>query len=610
MKIVQRLICCGVLMSLPLLSYAQLTTANLYATQDSHTRSNLSSANTNYGNNTTMLTQRQYFNSGGPRGFISQSYRRSFVQFNLSSIPSNAIIYSAELRLVTNGNVSGLGSFLWNTKLITSSWSESTITHNNQPGISTLSSDLVSTTPVLNGTQAIDVTDMVQRMVYGAADNYGWCIQVDNESISMQTGGSFYTSEYSSQFSRPQLYIQYYLPVTFSNVLVTHESATGASDGGVSLDHTGVGSTSHTYKWINSSGTQVATTKNLSGVSYGWYGLEITGTSTGEKAYFGFLIGTECEEVTITYDSRPEYTHNVYVWDHVTTSGVDYRDWNWSNMFYFRTDNKNTSPQWSDIKSYIDFNTWMDDAFQINQADILFEGWTHIGNGSSNPAEFNEVTSSWHEDVITWNSLPTNNPTAGATVPSTTSSTSDMTVDMIALWNDWKQDNNTNYGSVFQLQAFDDDYDTRHVYHSPNTSTTSLRPEWTFRLQLGEPNNPILCGTGLDSYPYHELRKTLDGGYGESYEDNLNFVIDEAYGIDAGSYLHATIYNDDHEAIATSDAAGATSGGIPALTYVFDDNRYSMSLSGITTMVNGQFYVLEVKNTKGDRFYLKFKHND
>ncbi len=532
-------------------------------------------------------------------------YQRVFVQFDISSIPSNAIIYSADLLLTRANGITA--NFDWKAKLVETEWSEN-ITLNTQPTISNLTDNVSTVAATTNSVQTIDVKDMVQRMVYGAADNYGWSVQVDDENYSGYSGTWFYTSEYSSNDDRPKLKVKYYIPLAVSNVDITHESGVSTQDAVISYSLTNGCSSTYTYKWINSSGTQISTNDSLINVSYGWYGLEVTGVQCGEKMYQGFLVGRECDEVTITYDATPNYTQNVYVWDR-TQGGIDYSDWNWSNMYYFRTDNKDHDTYWSDIKSYIEFNTWMDADFEVNQADILFEGWTHVGNGSSNPAEFVEVTESWNEDVITWNSTPTDGGTAGASIPSTTSSTSDMTVDMTTFWDDWKLDNSTNHGVVFQLEDFDDDVDTRHVYHSPNTSTTSLRPEWTFELSLVRSNNPIFCG-GAEDHPYNELKKQLDGGYGESYDDTLNFALNEAYGVDTLQYLEMTIYDDDHEVLATCNASGTTTGGAPALIHLFDDNRYVMNLSGITALVNGQFYVLEVKNAKEDRFYLKFKHNE
>lgn len=595
---------CVLVASIPHWVNGQCSDTTFYSTQDTWTTTQNPTGN--YWNHVGMKSGTAYIT--GRNGISVQYHQRIFVEFDVSSIPSNAIITSATMKLTRNGSISG--SFDWKTKLITESWDDNLVTASNEPAISILSGDVTSVTATSASVQEMDVTDMVQRMVYGAATNNGWCVQVNNEAASANTGCYFFTSEYTTVASRPQLEIEYYLPVTLSNVVISHESAIGADDGSITLNHSCFDDQGYTYSWIDANGNSAGSTSstvNLTDVPFGWYGLEVTGSGNGEKEYFGFLVGTECEEVTIAYTTSPEYTSNAYINDWVTSGGIDYKDYNYGNNAYFRTDNRN-STTWYDVKSYLDFNTWMDDAFTINQADLLLDGYSHSNSGTTNTAQFNEVTSYWNEEVITWNTDPTNNTTLALTIPNTTSSTQDLTLDMESLWNSWKLDNSGNYGVLFQLQAFDDDFNTNQIYYSPNASSAN-RPQWTFKLELNHFNNPIFC-EGAEGLPYNELKKQLDGGYGESYNDTLNFVLDESYEVGTGLYLVTSIFNDDNELEASCDAAGTTVDGMPALTYEFDDNRYVMDLSGIAALVDGEFYVLEVKNTKGDRFYLKFKHNE
>lgn len=558
-------------------SFSQVSTATLSTTKCAHIYSGL---DINY-NNTTfdVSTTRK-------RGITYHS--RGYIEFDLSSIPSDAIVISATLTIT---KISGTYTVNpWVTKLIESSWGETTVKASNQPAISTSSSDWETSYTSSGNDFDIDVKSTVQRMVYGAVDNYGWCIQVQNEGVAYSSGTSFHSDEATS--NQPELVVVYYKPITFSNVIVTHESATGESDGSISFSHTDLDEEGHTYTWYNSSGTQLQTgaTSTIEDLSFGWYGLKIEGSDNGETHYHGFLVGTECEEVTITYDATPNYTQNVYVWDR-TLGGIDYSNWNWSNMYYFRTDNKDHGTYWSDIKSYIEFNTWMDEDFKVNQADILFEGWTHIGNGSSNPAEFVEVTETWNEDVITWNSTPGDGGTAGASIPSTTSSTSDMTVDMISFWDDWKTDNNSNNGVVFQLEDFDDDLDTRHVYHSPNTTTTSLRPEWTFKLALFREETPYFCNP-----VYAGLERRLTGTTYKSQRESLYFYYDEEYAPSSANLTYSIFEYDD---MLTPVMSGTTS----TLSVGHGRNQYILDVSSLST----DKYIMVVTNDKDEKRYLRFE---
>lgn len=594
------LICCGILGSLSYVSSAQLTTLSLGAVDDTYTDTRYPT--TPYGGNSLMTSGTSLIT--GLRGGPFQYHQRAFVEFDLNSIPANAIIQEAEIRLFLNGTSSG--TFNWVTKMITSSWSEGSVTANNQPSISQLTSDRVTSTPVSSGLQKIDVQSMVQRMVYGAADNYGWCIQVSDESATTNTGARFNTKEANFSFLRPVLYIRYFIPVSLSNVLITHESATGASDGSITFNHSLGGSAVHTYLWEDGNGNPVpgGTTQNLSGLSYGWYGVTITG-SNGEVSHFGFLVGTDCEEVEIIYNSRPEFTQNAWVYDRNIAGGINYGDVNYGNNSALRTDNLNNFTSWDDIKSYIEFNTWMDDQFTINQADFRMNGWTHWNSGTTNTSDFRRLTTSWNEDVVTWNTSPTTSgaPTPLETVPNTVSSSQNATVDMTDFWNIWKANNADNHGLVFQLDAFDNDAGARQMYYSPN-AVAGNRPQWRFRLGLYYEDDVFRCNP--EAHPYAELKRELDGGYALVYNDELKFTFQEDYIIDSDLYWTITIYDDQQVAQASCDAIGTTINGMPISGYSHDDNRFTLNLLSLPQILPGNYYTLEVTTEKGIKQYLKF----
>lgn len=565
---------------LPQWLFGQCYDVTLNPSQDSYITTQ--SAKANYGSSSIMRCGTYYFR--GRDGVNWQFYQRAFVAFDVSSIPSNAIISKATLELTRSGTIQGAGTFSWKTKRITSSWSEAFISSSSQPAISSLYGDVTSVLSTTASVQEMDVTSMLQRMVQGTVTNYGWCIQVSNEAASANTGCSFYSG---NSAYKPKLVVEYHLPVVISNVHITHESATGASDGGISLDHTCLDKSGHTYSWINASGVQVAASQNLSNVSYGWYGLEITGANNGKKEYFGFLVGTKCEEVTISYTTRPEYTDNAMVYDRIIPNGLDYRDINYGNITYIRTQNWNMSP-WTAIKSYVDFNTWMDDEFTINQAELTMEGWAHYNNGTTNTSQFNKVTSAWDEELVTWNTAPTNASLAGPTIASTSATNQDAVIDMSSFWDDWQQDNTTNYGVVFQLDAFDNNGNARQMYFSPAYSGASLRPRWTFKLQLGK-------GYECGDYTFY-LKDELEQSIAYVPGNALKFKFQEDYNDASGtvSYRLILLEND-------SEQTGTISKN-------HQDNWFTLENGvGGVSLQSGKIYILEVENAKGQKKYLKVK---
>ncbi len=585
---------------------ASLTTVNVTSSSDSYIDNKYPS--NNYGT-ANKISAGTHVNTSS-KFSTTYTYDRVYVQFDWSSsnIPANAIIYSATLKLHV-ASTSGVAPS-WYLYRVAQSWIESgtgSITASNQPALSSLSGDYVTTGQQYSNPHTFDVTSMVQRMNYGQIDNYGWCLKAQNEGYQGVALTTFYSKEETNTAVRPELEIKYYLPFSLTNVVVSHESAPNEADGGVSYTLNNGASSTFTYNWINSGGTSVGTSQSLSGVGYGWYGLEVTGVQYGEKYYMAFLIGTDCEEVTITYTTKPEYTANAYIYDRVITNGIDYKDVNYGNDKYFRTDNWNNSP-WTDVKSFLQFHVWMDDAFEINQADLLLLGWIHYNSGTTNEADFNLVTESWNENLITWNASPASNTTIIETLPNTTSSTTNCTVDMTDYFNLWKQNNPTNNGILFRLQQFDDNYNTRQLYHSPNTVTPSNRPQWTFKLGLLHLDNLLYCNP--EANPYVELQPKLDAGYTIAYEGMLKFTFQEAYEINPSERWSLKLFDSNHLEIASCDAIGTTSGGMSAQSYTFDDNRFTLDLSNITNATAGEFYLLEVTTQKGDQHYLKVLYQD
>ncbi|NOQ74892.1 MAG: DNRLRE domain-containing protein [Crocinitomix sp.] len=107
------------------------------------------------------------------------------------------------------------------------------------------------------------------------------------------------------------------------------------------------------------------------------------------------------------------------------------------------------------------------------------------------------------------------------------------------------------------------------------------------------------CGF-LTIRSYADLTKKLDGGYYLAENGIVKFIYNEEYN-DQDDELTYTIY-DATRNIAASDVTLAQ-------TVVYGDNRYDLDFSTFTgdiVLENG-VYVLEVKNEKNEKWYLRFK---
>lgn len=161
--------------------------ADTYANQDNPA--------TNYANSADLLV-------GRTTKFLT--LRRSYLRFDLSSIPSNAIVTSASLRLyLKSGNGATVSISLHQ---VNGAWTSGGLTWNNQPAVGSARASLgVGTTP---GWRTWSVTTLVQEWVNASTTNYG----VSLRGPESYTGDWLRTFDSRQGSNDPQLVITYDLP--------------------------------------------------------------------------------------------------------------------------------------------------------------------------------------------------------------------------------------------------------------------------------------------------------------------------------------------------------------------------------------------------------------
>lgn len=133
---------------------------------------------------------------------------RSYIRFNLSSIPSGSTIVQATLRLNHRGGSDYPGQSRTLTLYrVTGSWSESTVTWNNKPGYA---GSIGSFSTVYNfiGWRELDLTTQTRKWVDGSHSNYGFVI-IGPES----TQGIYRVLASSDSDHSPELVVRYVPPV-------------------------------------------------------------------------------------------------------------------------------------------------------------------------------------------------------------------------------------------------------------------------------------------------------------------------------------------------------------------------------------------------------------
>lgn len=552
------------------LGYSQsqiVSVPTLYATEDGHTYSG--SAATNYGTlgtmNVSVVT--------GPQVY------RGFLKFNLSSIPSNAVITSATLRLTPNGteNVTTASQLLLD--LCNTSWTETGITSNS--GITNNSLYTTNSSSVWNSSiskREFDIKTWVQAMVEGRLPNYGFRLKKADETTVLNT--TYFTRENGTASNRPQLDIQYYLRSYVSAATIVHTSTLSSTDGSISPTVTNGSFAPMTYRWYNSSGTQIATTQGLTGVGKGWYGLKCYGATAGDTIYQAFIVGTECETVSISFSPGPNYMDDARLRNLIEGTGtnvVDYNSFNYGSDVV-ETAQRSLTTSWFSDKSLMKFRIWIDPACQVNTANLALTGNSHNTSGTTNPSEFALNTSNWSESGVAFGNAPTYTATGKINIASIATGSTNLTVDIASFFNTWKTNNVTNYGFVFQLQSYTGDVLRRMQFNSSDATSAANRPQITFSITT---NTCDLSRKGTSTITYDATN---------TYGDVALTITPPSWAVSPYQYMISEQpipnFGDIYHTLRDSIFGGV----LDSVKFFLGDNNTSLTNS-FTSLKQGQYYI-------------------
>jgi hypothetical protein len=148
-----------------------------------------------HGSNTEMIVRSMFPAKNG----------RSYVEFDVSAIPSGSTIVSATLTLCPDRDPSE--SRTYDVHRVSTSWVETTLTWNNQPSVAASATDSQTQVDALICT-TWTVTSDVQAWVDGTA-NYGWRISDDSEENVGSIDTDYKTREHGDTADRPELVATY-----------------------------------------------------------------------------------------------------------------------------------------------------------------------------------------------------------------------------------------------------------------------------------------------------------------------------------------------------------------------------------------------------------------
>lgn len=171
---------------------------------------NYSTASTNYGTDQYLKA----FCIDGAMG--GENKNRGLLYFDLSTIPSNSTVISATLSLKATGYINSLlpGHFGQNSTSLSrvlSPWNINSVTWNTQPSITASEQVILSNSTSFDQDYSINVLPIVDDMISSPSTNFGFLMQLQNESLQSQAALVFHSSNATDPSLRPELCVAYKL---------------------------------------------------------------------------------------------------------------------------------------------------------------------------------------------------------------------------------------------------------------------------------------------------------------------------------------------------------------------------------------------------------------
>jgi hypothetical protein len=527
----------------------------------------------NYGTESSLRSRKLTETSGGT---TIRTVERGLIQFDLESVPLGSNVESATLVLrKTSNTYSTVNLYL---SRITIPWNEDTITWSDI-ATSTSSSDRITWTADTGNYITINVKDHLSKFV-DSDMNYGWMILISSESTDtpVDKGWEIYTKENGSY--QPRLVFSYYEPIETSVEIVASATTTSANGSSNIIAIKGNG-TGYSYKWFNSSGTLISSTSSITSVNPGLYYFEVTDAKGGISRRFVII---PCEDSDLTIALRPQDT-----WSEDALINMYDKNKNYEISPHFGTGFGNyPDVSYCGILALLNFDLCglPEDHF-ILEADLNIKCTRADNTNSDNNASLSKIVSYWKEGFVTWNKKPITAIDNIVSIPKTTSLTT-YTFDVSPFYTEII-DGRYNWGIQLKLDVILSGGSRSSVYYRGSESLPSG--------QLSEaPTLQIKVSKKIPQYCV--LSKELDGGYYKLANKKLLCVFDEEYE-DTDGDLDYTIYDMSRQTVINGNTAQLDSHE--------GDNRLVFDISNGTLFTSGEFYILEVKNQKGEIWKLRFK---
>lgn len=494
---------------------------------------------------------------------------RTYMQMNLSSLPTNAIIAHSYLNMYAL-SVSNAVSHDVLVDRVTTSWTETSPTWSSLPTVTTSGRVTIPDAQTTNtGWHSYEITTQVQTSVINPSTNYGWRISV-NESGTSDKGIFYASSEHGTSAYRPYLIVEYYLPMldtvyvasdgydsqTYSGAATTNYASLKTMK--VFWDYNAAGSTA--YRSYVNADVSVVPRENYVPAAYLHLYAEAV-DNTEDHPIDGHQITGTWTESGVTWNNEPTFSNsNLASIDDANTSSLGWhvmdvrpaaltavrapeKYFGWKIKLHTESGSADHGMTYASSES--DSLNRRPYLVIEHQVPVEVTGYvTHCTNGNSDGSIEPVITGGcWSYVSYVWRSL------SAGTLTSLESGTNIANAGISGLADGLYVLEVTDYrgGLGYQYFFVGEEGVTTHVEFANSVST--------YRVRYGEDSFVEYSFSPADSFSTggsiaHFLTRDLSGGHGKSY---MQYFVDWDPALEFTRADQTLIYNQGHYQTATSD---------------------------------------------------------
>jgi hypothetical protein len=110
----------------------------------------------------------------------------------------------------------------------------------------------------------------------------------------------------------------------------------------------------------------------------------------------------------------------------------------------------------------------------------------------------------------------------------------------------------------------------------------------------------------LKNISYARPLRKLDGGFYETDKGVLRFIFEEEYAVSSNSILNYVIYDKQKNEVIRSLGGGSCVA--PTINVGYGFNKIELNFSNVTCLNTGDYYIIEMKNSKNESVFMRFKY--